>query len=161
MTLTALLVAVASTAAGCGGSDAAPTPQPRTVEDPAAEFAVGVHVALARGQFARAWRSLHPAQQRLLRAADLADCWSQGRQAALEQRLKFEARGVRDEDWKIPGGPQEPQPSKAVRVRILAQASSAALDVFTQHVFEVEEGYRWIVSAPIMTAFRRGDCGTG
>lgn len=152
-------VAGAALAAGCGSSSSEGTTAPPTaVTDPAARFVVRIDADLTRGRFRRVWRSLHPAQQRILSATALADCWS--KQAQFERAVQFEARDVRDTAWTIPGGPAQPQPARAVRVRIFAVGSRKALDVFTQHVFRVGNRYRWIVRAKILRDFRHGACGS-
>jgi hypothetical protein len=128
------------------------------VTDPAAAFAVRLDADLARRRFRRAWRSLHPAQQRILSARALAACWSRSRESDLRRRLRFVARSVRDQPWPIPGGPSRPRPSRAVGVRVV-DPRGRVLDAFTQHVFAVRGAWRWIVSARILAAYRHGSCG--
>jgi hypothetical protein len=65
---------------------------------------------------------------------------------------------VRDEPWRIPGGPSRPKPARAISIRIVGP-SGQALDAFTQHVFAVRGAWRWIVSPGILAAYRRGACG--
>jgi hypothetical protein len=154
------LALVALAPAGCGSSEQPAAVRTTPTKDPAAEFAVRIQAELARRRFRRAWRSLHPAQQRFLSAGALADCWTRSRTSKLEQRLRFEAAGVRDEPWRVAGGSAKPQPSKAVLVRVRAVGSGEVLDSFTQHVFELEKGSRWIVSAAIVRQFRAGACGS-
>ncbi len=154
------LAAVLAAAAGCGSSESTPAPRQTPVVDPAARFAVRVDVELTRGRFARAWRSLHPEQQRLLSPAALADCWTRSSLAGEERTLRFEARRVTDERAAVPGTSRGPRPSRAVHVRVLLSDDGTVLDTITQHVFRVGGGYRWIVSEGIMRAFRRGACGS-
>ena len=150
----------AALAAGCGSDTSTPAPKQTGVTDPAARFAVRVDVDLTRGRFAKAWQSLHPAQQRLLSPTALADCWSRSSFAEEERSLRFEAKDVSDEPVPVPGVAGEPRPSRAVRVKILHPGEARVLDTITQHVFRVGDGYRWIVSAAIMRDFRRGACGS-
>lgn len=157
----AVVAAVAATlAAGCGSDERLPALKPTPVTDPAARFAVRVHADLTNGLFARAWRSLHPAQQRILDAPALARCWKLSGESKLRRRSVFEARDVTDTRWLVPGGPAKLQRSKAVRVQIRDASSHDVVQTFVQHVFLVGDRYRWIVSEQILRAFRRAGCGS-
>jgi hypothetical protein len=151
------VVALLVLASGCGGGENR-SARPTVATDPAARFAVRLDANLAKRRFRLAWRSLHPAQQRILSARALAACWSKSRTSDLEHRLRFVARRVRDEPARIPGGPRRPQPSRAISIRVL-DPSGNVLDSFEQHVFAVGGSWRWIVSAGILHAFRSGSCG--
>lgn len=153
---------VAALTAGCGGSKSSgsSTVSRTAITDPAAAFAVRVDAQLANRRFGKAWLLLHPAQQRFLSSEALTSCWSRSRESQLVQRLRFEAKNVRDELWPVAGVSATPRPSKAVRVRIVDPRSKRVLYAFTQHVFAVGGHLRWIVSPQILRDFRRGACGS-
>jgi hypothetical protein len=157
---TATILAAAALATACGGSKGAGQGGGTNVlVDPAAAFAVRVDADLTNGRFDRAWRTLHPAQQKILSQTSLSNCWRKSGQTELERGLRFEARDVSDQKWPIAGVGGSARPAKAVRVRVLDGTTKKVLDTFTQHVFAVEGRWRWIVAPQIMRAYRSGACG--
>lgn len=160
-----LLVAVAAAVAGVtiwlstrgdGGPSRSAAGQPS--DDPVV-FLRGVVREIASDHYARAWRTLHPAQQRVASQREYVRCELQ---TPIGGRLDW-IRVVRvfDEPVIVAGGEATPVASKAVTFRLrLSQSSLGASEVVTHTVHVVAVGGRWVwILPPRRFAFyRSGTC---
>ena len=148
----AVLAARAVLAAGCGDGGSTTTARNRALDRSAAGFVVNVQAQLRRGQFTRAWRSLHPAQKRAVSATRLAGCYPKN---AYPRTVTFHATEVRDVSWRVPGTTGL---SDAEAVRVRATAGGETIDTFEQHIVRVRGGWRWMLSRAFFDRARRGVC---
>jgi hypothetical protein len=151
--LFALGAALTLIAAGCGGGKkAATTTRNTALDQSAAHFVVGVQADLRRGNFARAWRSLHPAQKRAVSRPLLASCYPRN---AFPRTVTFHATQVQDVTWQVPGSNTF---SEAKEVTVTAKSAGKTVDTFTQHVVRVGGAWTWMLSAAFFRAAKRGTC---
>src|SRR5919108_6456811 len=138
--------------AGCGGKSKASRAHAQAVDRSAALFAVRVDADLRSGRFARAWRTLHPGQKRVVSARRLAACYP-GDQ--YPRRVTFEATAVRSVGWTVPGT-RRPVQAKAVTVN--AKSRGQVIQTFTQHVVRSGRAWAWMLSGAYFRAATRGRC---
>jgi hypothetical protein len=150
----AFAAAIGLLAAGCGSSKhaAATRTTGAAQAETAARFVVGIQAELRRGAFATAWRTLHPAQKRLVSAQRLSACYPHN---AFPRTVTFRATRVRDVTWRVPG---TAHPSQAKEVRVTATSSGRRVDSFAQHVVRVGGAWTWMLSRRFFDAARRGAC---
>jgi hypothetical protein len=138
--------------AGCGGKSRASRARDQRIDRSAALFAVRVDADLRSGRFARAWRTLHPAQRRVVTAKRLAVCYP-GDQ--YPRRVTFEASAVRSVGWTVPG---TRRPAQAKAVTVNAKSRGQVVQTFTQHVVRNGRGWAWMLSGSYFRAARSGRC---
>ena len=149
-----LVGAVALLVAGCGngGGSTTTTARNAALDQSAARFVVRVQAQLRRGQFARAWRSLHPAQKRVVSAGRLAACYPRN---AYPRTVTFRASQVRDVSWNVPGTTGL---SDAEAVAVTASAGGKTIDSFEQHITRSRGAWHWMLSRAFFDKARRGRC---
>jgi hypothetical protein len=124
--------------------------------DPA-DFMSTLYGQIARNDYADAWLTLHPVQQRVASKTAYVTCESQspipGKLAALK------ILGVSDERVSVAGQPGTVA-GKAVRVRLsIAQAGSdPVVLVHTGHAVAVGGHWTWILPAERFAEYRAGRC---
>jgi len=145
-------------AAGCGsGGDKASedsTTPPRTApgNQAAAQEVVRVQAQLRRGQFAAAWRTLHPAEKRVISAQRLAACYPAD---AFPRTVTFRATVVQDVSWQVPGTESF---AEAKEVTVKAEAAGKTVDTFKQHAVRVGKRWTWMLSRAFYDKARQGAC---
>jgi hypothetical protein len=149
------LVAVAAVAAGCGSSSS--TQQTTRADNPAvdqsaARFVVRIQAQLKRGQFAQAWRTLHPAEKRAVSAQRLASCYPKNQ---FPGTVTFRATKTRDVRWLVPGTSDSVD---AKEVTVTATLAYGSKQTFLQHLVRRGSGWAWMLSKQYFNAARRGSC---
>ena len=145
--------ALALVAAGCGGNGGStPTARDRAADASARRFAVSVQAQLRRGQFERAWRSLHPAQKRFVSAQRLTSCYPRN---VYPRTVTFRATEVQQVRWHVPGTAGL---SDADAVTVTATSRGRTVDVFEQHIVRSGGTWRWMLSRVFFDRARRGAC---
>jgi hypothetical protein len=150
-----LLAAVAVVAAGCGSSSSDGTTtraDNAAVDRSAARFVVKLQAQLKRGQFALAWRTLHPAEKRVVSAQKLASCYPKNQ---FPGSVTFRATKTRDVRWLVPGT-KDSVDAKAVTVT--ATPSRGSKQTFEQHLVRRGGGWVWMLSTQYFDAARSGGC---
>jgi hypothetical protein len=161
--LAAVVLAVASTAALAGDSDATQERRPheQAASPPSAvAFLAGVVRRLAANDYAAAWDTLVPVQQRLVPRRAYVSCESlspiPGRLTALVPL------GVRDELVRVPGTTGAPTLSTAVtfRLRISGQGAEPPVVVrLTAHALRVDGRLAWMLPSARLELHRTPGCG--
>jgi hypothetical protein len=151
--LAALLVlAVALAAAGCG-SDTPATPN----DDPGAFVSTLVRM-LFRQESGGAWETLHPLHRSTVSRERYVEC---ERRAPLQGEVRqIEVLSVRDEPATVPGQ-EEPQPSKAVTVRLTLKLPGLATPgpvTHTAHLFAVDGRWAWVIGPTDFASYAIGEC---
>ena len=140
--------------AGCGSS--AKTPKPngdiRALDQSAARFVVRIQAQLKRGEFAQAWRTLHPAERRVVSARRLASCYPRNQ---FPGTVTFRATRTRDVRWLVPGTSDS---VRAKEVSVTATSPGQPKQTFTQHVVRRDGRWAWMLSKHYFDAARRGRC---
>jgi hypothetical protein len=145
-------------AAGCGsGGDKASegrttAPQTTPGNQAAAQEVVRVQAQLRRGQFAAAWRTLHPAEKRVMSAQRLAACYPAD---AFPRTVTFRATVVQDVSWQVPGTESF---AEAKEVTVKAEAAGETVDTFKQHAVQVGKRWTWMLSRAFYDKARKGTC---
>jgi hypothetical protein len=149
-----VLAAIALATAGCGSDGSSTTTVARSSEldQSAARFVVQVQAQLRRGEFARAWRSLHPAEQRVVSAQRLASCYPGN---FYPRTVTFRASEIRDVSWQVPGTSGL---SDAESVTVTASSGGKAIDTFEQHIVRRDRTWRWVLSSTFFAKAKRGAC---
>jgi hypothetical protein len=147
-----LLSTAAVLASGCGSKPKRSTAQERALDQGAARFVVRTQANLKLGKFSLAWRSLHPAQRRVVSAARLASCYPRG---AYPGTVTFRATEVRDVSWTVPG---TTAPTDAKEVTVTARSAGRLLDTFNQHVVRVGGKWTWMLSRTFFGRAKSGAC---
>jgi hypothetical protein len=152
------LAAVAGGAAFATVSVAGLAPQTRPPGDPVV-FLRGVVRQIAANEYARAWQTLAPDQQRLVSKQEYVRCESA---SPIPGRLAW-IKVVRSFDDPVAvAGTGDAVTSKAVTFRLkIAEASLHASVVVTHTVHAVPAGshWAWILPAPRLELHRSGNCG--
>lgn len=139
--------------AGCGSSDNASTSRDeQALNQSAARFVVRVQADLRLGKFQRAWRSLHPAEQRVVSAKRLASCYPR---KEFRETVTFRATQSEDVDWLVPGTTDSVETKE---VTVTAKSPGAKAETFTQHVVRVGGQWKWMLSKTFFDKARRGAC---
>ena len=147
------LLAAVLLISGCGNGGGSTTSARNTgLDKSAARFVVAVQAQLRRGQFARAWRSLHPAEKRVVSAQRLAACYPRN---AYPRTVTFRAHEVRDVTWNVPGTTGL---SDAEAVAVTATAGGRTIDSFDQHITRTDGAWHWMLSRPFFRKAARGAC---
>ena len=134
------------------------THQGRSAGDPVV-FLEGVVRQIARNDFATAWQTLEPAQQRLVPRGEYVRCESlspiPGHLASLQVLRTFE------EPVKVAGSGSGAVDAKAVTFRLTISAPGLKSEVFTHTVHAVHAGTRWawILPPKRLQLHRSGTCG--
>jgi hypothetical protein len=155
----ALLVVVAlgltAVAAGCG-SDEPDTPR----ADPGV-FVSTLLRTLFREESGTAWDSLHPLHREAVSRRRYVEC---ERQAPLPGEVRrIEIVSVRDEPSVVPGR-AEPEPSKAVTVRVtlkLPEFTTPQPVTHTAHVFAIDGRWAWVIGPTDYARYASGRCPAG
>jgi hypothetical protein len=149
-----VLAAVALTAAGCGNGGGSTTTiaRDKALDQSAARFAVQVQAQLRRGRFPQAWRSLHPAQQRVVSAGRLASCYPRNR---YPRAVTFRASEVRDVSWQVPGTSGL---SDAEAVTVTASSGGKTIETFDQHIVRRNGAWRWMLTRVYFDKAKAGAC---
>jgi hypothetical protein len=149
-----VLAAVALAAAGCGNGGGSTTTIARNeaLDQSAARFVVQVQAQLRRGRFAQAWRSLHPAEQKVVSARRLASCYPSNR---YPRTVTFRASEVRDVSWHVPGTSGL---SDAEAVTVTASSGGTTIETFDQHIVRRAGAWRWMLTRAFFDRARRGAC---
>jgi hypothetical protein len=137
-------LAVGALVAGCGGDvDPARTPagmaQVRFLED------------LYNGRLQNAYETLHPAYQRIVPRGKFLGCT---RRAGLGGLDSIEILDVYDDSVTLPDGGSVG--GKAVRVRLTSTTGRPT--TFVSHEVKVGPGWRWVLNARALAAYRAGKC---
>jgi hypothetical protein len=148
----AVAFALALLASGCGSTKKTATRTTSKLDEGAAKFAVSVQAQLKSGRFARAWRSLHPAERKVVPAQQLASCYPKNE---FPRSVAFRARQVRDVRWTVPGTAET---TDAKEVTIAVTAANRRAETFTQHVVRVRGGWAWMLSGAYFKRARAGKC---
>jgi hypothetical protein len=152
---TYLLLSLAFVAAGCGSSSktsaTTTSPDESNASESAARFVVAVQAQLKRGQFAKAWKTLHPAERRVISAQRLASCYPRGQ---FPGTVTFRARDARDVRWTVPGG----QTEDAKEITIVATSPGQPKQTFKQHVVRENGAWKWMLSSAYFKQARAGKC---
>lgn len=150
------LVLVAALAAGCGSSSSTQQTSTRadnrSVDQSAARFVVTIQAQLKRGQFARAWQTLHPAEKRVVSAQRLASCYPKSQ---FPGTVTFRATKTRDVRWLVPGTSDS---ADVKEVTVTATLGDGSKQTFTQHLVRRGGGWAWMLSKQYFNAARRGAC---
>jgi hypothetical protein len=150
-----LLVLVAFVIAGCGSSSktsaTTTSPDESNASESAARFVVAVQAQLKRGQFAKAWKTLHPAERRVISAQRLASCYPRDQ---FPGTVTFRARNARAVRWTVPGGETE----DATEITIVATSAGQPKQTFKQHVVRENREWKWMLSAPYFKRAKAGTC---
>jgi hypothetical protein len=150
-----LLLLVAGLAAGCGSSGNGATstkPQQRAVDQSAARFAVHNQALLKQGKFAAAWRTLHPAEKRVVSARQLAACYPKNQDPGT---VTFRATKVRDVRWLVPGTSNSVD-AKELTMTVTSPAQPK--QTFKQHLVRQGGGWAWMLSATYFADAKAGKC---
>jgi hypothetical protein len=149
-----VLAAAALLAAGCGSSSKHATTQANnaSVDQSAVRFVVRLQAQLKRGQFALAWRTLHPAEKRVVSPGRLASCYPKNQ---FPGTVTFRATKARDVRWLVPGTRDSVD---AKEVTVTATPASGSKQTFTQHLVRRGNGWAWMLSKQYFTAARSGGC---
>ena len=147
--------ALALFAAGCGnnnggGSTALPRTSPGN--EAAARAVVRVQAQLRRGEFAAAWRTLHPAEKRVISASRLAACYPAN---AFPRTVTFRAIEEQDVSWQVPGTNTF---AEAKEVTVKAESGGKTVDTFKQHTVRVGQRWTWMLSRAFFDKARSGKC---
>ena len=119
-------------------------------ESSAAKFAKHRNELVAKGQYAEAWQSLHPAQQVVVTQDAFVQC---GQQATPDPSTKVEIKSERDEQIFVPEvGPSDVH-SVALYLRIGDQLRTP-----TDNLIKVDGKWRWTMNQPTIDAFKAGTC---
>jgi hypothetical protein len=154
----------ALTTIGLAGIDEAPpaaavtSPQPTASGDPVA-FVKRVVDAVVADDYRRAWRTLHPAHQRVAPLEDYVRCeWREPIPGRLQS---IAVLGVRDRALAV-SGLEGTVPSTAVRLRLtiedVATGERAAV-TSTFHAVAVAGQWRWVLPDARYALYRTGSCG--
>jgi hypothetical protein len=163
--LVAVVVAVAATTAlAQGGRNPAAVTRGGTASalgsrSPVA-FLSGVVRQLAANDYARAYETLVPAQQRLVSRSAYVACESRSPIPGKLTSLKLLA--VRDELVKVPGTSGAPTVSTAVTfaLRITGDGGEPAVDVrLTAHALRLSSGFAWMLPGARLALHRSPGCG--
>ena len=147
--------ALALVAAGCGSSNGgSSTALPRTSpgDKAAAQAVVRVQAQLRRGQFAAAWRTLHPAEKRVISVTRLAACYPAD---AFPRTVTFRAIEEQDVSWQVPGANTF---AEAKEVTVKAESGGKTVDTFKQHTVRVGRQWAWMLSRAFFNKARAGSC---
>jgi hypothetical protein len=142
-------------AAGCGSSNSAGTTTLRKTspgDQAAARAVVRVQAQLRRGEFSTAWRTLYPAEKRVISADRLAACYPAN---AFPRTVTFRASLVEDVSWEVPGTSTF---SEAKEVTVRAESGGKTVDTFKQHTVRVGKGWTWMLSRAFFDKARSGGC---
>ena len=152
--LLAIPCALALLAGGCGSSSGTGTTTRRSgpnLDKGAARFAVQHEAELANRKFAKAWRSLHPAQQRVVSARRIASCYPR---YAYPGPVTFRAKTVADVRWTVPGT-GETTDAKAVTLTAKVGKKSTS---FADHIVRVDGEWKWSLSEAAFRLAKAGKC---
>ena len=125
-------------------------------------FALRLIETQERGQWGRAYQDLHPAQQKLMSPEQFADCMDESA-GSLTPGAETRVADMYDEEWTIPGT-KVAAPSKAVtieRVFVYEEEGSTVespAESSTIHLFDTEDGWKWIVSEDVVDELRDDFC---
>jgi hypothetical protein len=147
--------ALALLAGGCGSSDSAGTTTSRHTspgDQAAARAVVRVQAQLRRGEFSAAWRTLHPAERKVISADRLAACYPAN---AFPRTVTFRASLVQDVSWQVPGTSTF---AEAKEVTVTANSDGKTVDRFKQHTVRVGKGWDWMLSRAFFDKARSGAC---
>lgn len=149
-----LLVAVALLAAGCGSSSKQTSTAARTsqLDESAARFVVRIQAQLKQGKFAQAWRTLHPAEKRVVSVQKLAACYPKDE---FPGTVTFRATKSRDVHWLVPGTPNTVD---AKEVTVTATSRGDGKQTFQQHLVRRGTSWAWMLSKHYFDAARSGSC---
>ena len=178
-TLLATMLLVGLTACGGGGDDdeaaspagttsgaatavttAAGTTTAEAPTETPARFLVRVNEQILKGQFGRAWESLHPAQQTFLRRSELAACHGTVQYPA---NATFRVTETYREPYEV-FGTKLTRPSTAVTIQVVVsyeeegERITSVIETFTQHAFRVGNRWTWIVSQPSAEQAKSDSC---
>jgi hypothetical protein len=150
-----LLLLLAGLLAGCGSSgngSTASTSGDTALDQSAARFAVRNQALLKQGKFAAAWRTLHPAEKRVVPAARLAACYPKNQ---FPGTVTFRATKTRDVRWLVPGTSNS---TDAKDVTVTATTAGQPKQTFEQHLVRRGSGWAWMLSAKYFAAAKAGRC---
>ncbi|MGB2953222.1 MAG: hypothetical protein WBB74_07495 [Gaiellaceae bacterium] len=150
--LLGITAVTASFVASCGSGSHPPPSRVTAIDQSAARFVVGVDADLRSGKFPHAWRSLHPAQKRVVTAPRLATCYPSHQ---LPPTVTFVASKVATVAWTVPG---TTRPTQAKEVTVTAKSRGRVVDTFVQHVVRVGDRWAWMMSRAFFRAAKRGAC---
>lgn len=138
--------------AGCGSSRHHSSARNHALDQSAARFVVRTQAELRLGEFGRAWRTLAPAERRLISARRLASCYPRNEFATT---VTFHASRVGDVSWTVPG---TSAPAAAKEVTVTATSPGRPKETFTQHLVRLHGRWAWMLSGHYFELARRGKC---
>ena len=150
-----LLIAVplVALATGCGSSSATKsTTTDSRANESAARFAAAVQAELKRGHFAAAWRTLHPAEKRVVSATRLASCYPRNQ---FPGAVTFRAREAKDVRWRVPGTADT---TDAKEITITATSRTEPKQTFKQHLVRMNGAWKWMLSSAYFAKAKSGKC---
>jgi hypothetical protein len=168
-----LSASLAMAGAACSGGDddsetaavpatqqsARTTTQIRTIlNETAAAFVIRVNTMLQNGGYGSAWDDLHPAQQELVSATELACA-----DAPAPPEATFKVTDAYAEPWPVPPS-EKKRPSTAVTLRVVTASTVngvttlSVLETLTQHAFKVNGRWRWILNPTAIEQANAGTC---
>jgi hypothetical protein len=146
--LTALLAACGSS----GNGSTTSTSVDATLDQSAARFAVRNQALLKQGNFTAAWRTLHPAEKRVVSAGRLAACYPKNE---FPGTVTFRATKTRNVRFVVPGTSDS---TDAKAVTVTATAAGQPKQTFEQHLVRQGGGWAWMLSAKYFAAAKAGKC---
>jgi hypothetical protein len=150
-----LVVPTAVLLAACGSTKqtrSEMTINRNAADEAAARLAVRVQAELKQGRFAAAWRTLHPAEKRLISAQRLASCYPA---REFPRRVTFRAHEATDVRWIVPGTNET---TDAKEISVTATSPGQRKQSFEQHVVLVGGTWRWMLSSAYFERAKNGRC---
>jgi Tfp pilus assembly protein PilW len=139
-------------ASGCGSVKREDTRAERALNQSAARFAVETQAQLRRGQYRRAWRTLHPVEKHVVSASRLASCYPRNDFAGT---VTFRASRAADVTWRVPGASKS---TDAKAVTVTATSPGRPKDTFIQHLVRIDGHWTWMLSRKFFEAAKNGRC---
>jgi hypothetical protein len=148
-----IVVPFVALSAGCGSSSATKsTTTDSRANQSAARFAVDVQAELKRAHFAAAWRTLHPAEKRVVSATRLASCYPRNQ---FPGAVTFRAREAKDVRWRVPGTADT---TDAKEITIAATSRTEPKQTFKQHLVRMNGAWKWMLSSAYFAKAKSGKC---
>jgi hypothetical protein len=147
-----VVLSVLLTSACKSSGNGSSTRNDHALDQGAARFAVRTQAGLRLGRFQRVWRSLHPAQKRVVSSARLASCYPRNE---FPETVTFRATEVQDVSWKVPG---TASPTESKEVTVTAKSPGRPAETFAQHVVRIGGRWTWMLSNKFFRAAKRGTC---
>ena len=151
----AIAFATVLLAAGCGSNTSTgstPTRDESKQNRIAAQFVVRTQAQLKRHEFEQAWRTLHPAEKRVISAQRLASCYPRNQ---FPGTVTFRTHEISDVRWTVPGTGDT---TDAKEVTVSVTSAGQPKQSFTQHVVRVGGRWTWMLSSAYFARAKSGKC---